>query len=66
MFVTAFWFRFLFNQLQKLVTFRSQLRFPQPAPVSAATLSKTMLQVSNGESGHMGKLQMTCTWSVSL
>jgi len=66
MFVTAFWFRFFFNQLRKLVTFRSQLRFPQPAQVSAAILLKTMLQVSNGESGHMGKLQMTCTWSVSL
>lgn len=39
--------------------------FPQPAQVSATILLNTMLQVSNGESGHMAKLQMTCTWSVS-
>ena len=30
MFMTVVWFRFLFNQLRKLVTFRSQLKFPQP------------------------------------
>ena len=39
--------------------------FPQPAQVSAAILLKAMLQVSNGETGHMGKMQVTCTWSMS-
>jgi len=63
--MTVVWFRFLFRQLRKLVSFRSQHRFPQPAQVSATILLKAMLQVSHGETGHMGKLQVTCTWNVS-
>lgn len=41
-------------------------QFPQPAQVSAAILLKAMLLVSHGETGHMGKIQVTCTWNVSL
>lgn len=59
MFVTAVWFRFFVQSAAETC------HFLQPAQVSAAILLKTMLQVSNGESGHMGKMQMTCTWSVS-
>ena len=40
--------------------------FPQPAQLSAALLLKSTLQVSTGESGHMGKLQIMWTWNVSL
>jgi len=38
--------------------------FLQPAQLSATFLLKSMLQVSTGESDHMGKLQMMCTWNV--
>jgi len=60
------WFRFLFRQLWKLVSFRSQHMFPQPAQDSAAIFLNAMLQVSYEEMSHMGKLQVTSTWNVSL
>ena len=66
MLMTVVWFSFLFMQLQKLVSFRSQHRFPQPAHDSATILLKAMLQVSYEETGHMGKLQVMGTWNVSL
>ena len=64
--MSVVWFSLLFMQLRKLVNFRSQHRFPQPAQVSAAILLKVMLQVSSEGTGHMGKLQMACTRIVSL
>ena len=64
--MTIVWFRFLFRQLRKLVSFHSQHKFPQLAQDSAAILLKVMLQVSYEETSHMGKLQVTCTWNVSL
>lgn len=64
--MTVVWFRFLFRQLRKLVSFRSQHRFLQPTQDSAAILLNAMLQVSYEETSHMGKLQVTSTWNVSL
>ena len=61
-----FGFVFLFMQLRKLDSFRSQHRFPQPAQDSAAILLKVVLQVSYEETSYMGKLQMAGTWNVSL
>ena len=66
MLMTFVWFSFLFMQLRKLVSFRSQHRFPQPAQDSATILLKALLQVSYEEMSHMGKLQVTGTWNVSL
>ena len=61
--MSVVWFNLL---QQKLVSFRSQHRFPQPAQDSAAILLKFVLQVSSEGMGYMGKLQMACTWIVSL
>ena len=60
------WFSLFFMQLQKLVNFCSQHKFPQPAQDSAAILLKVVLQVSSEGTGYMDKLQMACTWIVSL
>ena len=64
--MSVVWFSLLFMQLRKLVNFRSQHRFPQPAQDSAAILLKAVLQVSYEETSYMGKLQVTDTWNVSL
>ena len=59
--MSVVWFSLLFMQLQKLVNFRSQHRFLQPAQDSAAILLKAVLQVSSEGTSYMGKLQMACT-----
>ena len=64
--MSVVWFSFLFMQLRKLVSFRSQHRFPQPTQDSATILLKAVLQVSSEGTSYMGKLQMAGTWNVSL
>ena len=64
--MSVVWFSLLFMQLRKLVNFRSEHRFPQPAQDFAAILLKDVLQVSSEGTSYMVKLQMACTWIVSL